>query len=859
MHGQRSQVEQPQQEQEHKQKQLEQAQEQQKQQQQQQKEDDDKEKQHQEDENEQKLQKQRQQQRLQGKQKHLSVPMLPIIPGRSSSLHAYSTNDAHGTKSGIELASWNESPQSLYNSPLLIENIGDDSSHNGDDNGDDTISTNANPATSLTADSAARHYNSPGMIAKRLRTRTTTIVKTTSDPVITIKLIHTPSDQSISSLVSGYSTSGSNSGGESCGEIEEMINTAVALESHYDRFCHYDRFYGLDYSGLFADFDSVSPRIDEEDEDEVDDDKEDDGRHGDDRGTDDEDYDGDEGQEDGDEDENHTSGSNSRNYRSHTMEDFGFGRLPSPSSSNNHRSNTTAAPHTRGLLPQRHITNAAASVVSADASTFGSSTFTRPSTITFGKDARPMKFATTPKLSRYNRNQSSSSFSKELEHENESVGWIDHFLALNSTYRDHLATLNLQLCRALHYHLLQHTRGLIDLQKHILGVSGIGNEKLTSSFLADMVFEKLRPRMEKDLRDQSQVCWAIGELIQQGLGQTLLTLDYEEEDAFEGVRKRIRTQRSKDEGVLVVDDESEEDMDSDDGDGDDEENGENFGLPRWMKTVRKELQEAFPMDDQYPLFKWSFLQSPYATLKDLNIAREALMSLSRSSSIKHEQDSETTSVNERLDSASGQDTIGPFEIEMEMKREQGGRPMLKDEDWKFKGSNPLISFEAAPGQSFRSPSYHCPGNDDKKSFLSSNDSSSVFLSSLPAPPVATGLQTTGSFSTQDSMRTDHFHVDPDSFADRPEVPTQPVVDTNTAEPNFGDDSSIDNPRGLDSSPEWVRIVRALTESDAASPAPNPRLPIWVVYAPQIPSSSTLPFLPLAADINAFNMFVCIIS
>ncbi|KAF9126926.1 hypothetical protein BGW39_006226 [Mortierella sp. 14UC] len=40
------------------------------------------------------------------------------------------------------------------------------------------------------------------------------------------------------------------------------------------------------------------------------------------------------------------------------------------------------------------------------------------------------------------------------------------------------------------------------------------------------------------------------------------------------------------------------------------------------------------------------------------------------------------------------------------------------------------------------------------------------------------------------------------------------------------------------SPDWMRGVRALLQSVAASTAPGTRLPVWLIYAPPTPASSS---------------------
>ncbi|KAF9104603.1 hypothetical protein BGX29_001560 [Mortierella sp. GBA35] len=767
------------------------------------------------------------------------------IPIRSSSLHAYSTNDGgSGSGSPIELIPWHGSPpqeSSIENFPAF-----------------DTASagTTSTAAAVLRAPTPTPMMGLP-ISRTKTRTRTTTITTTRTSPVITIKLVHTPSDQSSASSTTGSSDESvcapathyhSRDQAILCEQEQEegdddsdecIEDLQAALELLRDRT-------ESDSSDPFLTFDSTSPRYQ---------DKQDDPN---DRLSDieEEDQETDRTDETGEKDFDSDESSTDGNKNGDNWPGSGFDNVPEASQGYfDDESYTSTSPPTRVSASDQ----GAAGADSPTSEIIHSSTTTTPS-------AAALTTSTTQKNPPTTTTQGDA--------ERESLNWIDHFLSLNGAYRDHLSTLHLQLAKALHDNLIQHTRGMIHLQHQILGVRGIGNGQLVSMFLEDLVMKKLQPRMQRDLREQRQFCLALGELMQQAFGRSMLTVDYEE-DAYEGVRVDQVPRRWKGKKKKWSEDGSDEDeamvseLEQEQEQGEEEEEEEEREVAKLAKRVDEASRASLPIDHEWSLFRWTFLQRPYATLMDLNQAR------THSEHQHHQfqqQYQQQDSQQEQVDDTAGQNANDCLmEEDAAALSEEGQNEQKVDEDdnvWSLAGESSWLH-----GQTDRS-SHHDHDLDSNNGDLDDHGydgengeyklpldtpgrspapfrsrrnhypSSSRGSSSDDSAPAAGGNNITATpFYRHDPSNCRLESMNVPAFSE-PGTPAGATTQTGTragdgagAESGAAAVSSSTAAAGLNSNPEWIRVIRALTETDAASAAPGTRLPIWVVYAPSIPASS----------------------
>lgn len=744
--------------------------------------------------------------------------LLPsMIPVRTSSLHAYSTNDGYGSESTIELVPWTGSPSSK-DSPLVIEQLPASSS----------TSTSTSTSTSdsvVSSDAAVAGSTSPPVTFLETstnmprKTRTRTIARTTTDPVITIKLIHTPSPSDVSSP-SRLSEMSSNSDSDldSC---EGMNDLRSVVEVQMNRR---QEIFGVDGVDPFADFDSISPWLEAEDEQG--------GEGGEGEGEEDEReyYSSDRNRDDEKGDDNEPgSGSGAGSGA-------GVGHHSSPASDNNRydnfrtlpsqdRSHNKAPPPANGASPR----DAPADLTVPEIPTVHSYT--------------PKDFSSTP--------TKKTNHHSKPNRKRESIAWLDHYLALNNTYRDNLATLHLRLFQSLHRILSAHTTTLLDLQQQILGIQGVGNGKLDNQYLIDLVSTKLSQRMERDLRNQTRFCIGVGELVQQGFGRALLTVDYEEEDEFEGVRVdpvvvavKEKKKRMKEEKVESVEKEEEE----------------------LVKMVNRVCQRGLPVDEQWALFRWTELQRPYATLKDLNEARACIPSSLLKTGHQQEVKEDVEVQDGVMHDPAGRTGQDVAESTVEEKKEENP----SDEEWGSSQAKDSILIrsveELVHNQQQRSsqdqegssgdddidetqfemltpvPGKLPPGDlgargyEHLYSYISDDNTDDG--SETSTPPAGAGPLTRSFYMQDPSHCRLESPIEPLAFSHRPLTPTPPPSskpDITTSDPSPAADDS--EATGLNSNTEWMRVVRALAATEAASSAPGTRLPIWVVYAPPISASS----------------------
>ncbi|KAG9068718.1 hypothetical protein KI688_011001 [Linnemannia hyalina] len=653
------------------------------------------------------------------------------------------------------------------------------------------------------------------------KTRTRTIVRTTTDPIITIKLIHTPSPSDVSSI-SRLSEMSSNSDSDSCEGLNDLRSVVEAQMSRRQEI--------LDAGGvdLFADFDSTSPQLEAEDEqggEEEEEEEEEREYYSGDRGTDD---------EKGDDDEPGSgSGAGVGDRPSHATDNNRYDNFRSSPSQD--RSHNRAPPSAKGASPKDAPVD----------STVPKTPSVHYSTLDILSSA-PTKKANHH--SKHNRKR-------------ESIAWLDHFLALNNTYRDNLATLHLHLFQSLHHTLSAHTTTLLNLQQQILGIQGVRNGRLDNEYLIELVSTKLSRRMERDLRNQTRFCIGVGELVQQGFGSTLLTVDYEEEDEFEGVRV--------DPAVVAVKEKKRKAKErKKNGEEMEEEKEEPMEEKELVKLVSRVYQRRLPVDDQWALFRWTELQKPYATLKDLDEAR-ACMALSLLAAghqqegegdvevqdgIMHdsagytghdvveltvEEQKEESSSDDEWDSSLAEDSVlirsSEEFLHIQQQRnsqDQGGLSGDDDiDETQFEMLTPPAPGNPPPGDL---------GDRDYEHLYSYTSDDNADDGLEPSTPQAGAGPPTRSFYMQDPSHCRlESPVEPLAFSRRPSMPTPPL----SSQPDFttphsspaADDSET---AGVNSNTEWMRVVRALAATEAASSAPGTRLPIWVVYAP--PISASLP-------------------
>ncbi|OAQ23232.1 hypothetical protein K457DRAFT_887483 [Linnemannia elongata AG-77] len=750
-----------------------------------------------------------------------------MIPVRTSSLHAYSTNDGHRSESTIELVPWTGSPKS-QGSPLVVEQLPTSTSIS-------TFSSNSvassNAAVAGSTSPPVTFLETNSNMPKKTRTRT--IARTTTDPVITIKLIHTPSpsDISSSSRLSEMSLN-SESDSDSCEGLNDLRSVVEAQMSRHQEIL------GAGGVDLFADFDSISPRLEAEDV-QGGEDGEDEGE-----GEGKEHYSGDRSMDDDKgEDDEPGSGSGSGAGVGHRST-----RAPDNNRYNNFRcspsqdrSHNKAPPPTKGASPR----DAPAESILLETPSVHPSTLEILSSIPTKKTNHHSK----PKRKR------------------ESIVWLDHFLALNNTYRDNLATLHLHLFQSLHRTLFAHTTTLLNLQQQILGIQGVRNGRLDNEYLIDLVSTKLSRRMEKDLENQARFCIGVGELVQQGFGRTLLTVDYEEEDEFEGVRvdPAVAAVKEKKRKVRERKKNREETV---------EENEEPMEEKELVTLVSRVCQRSLPVDGQWALFRWTELQKPYATLKDLNEAR-ACMPSSLSAAGERDMEDQDGVIHDYV-RHTGHDVAGST---VEVQKEENS----SDEEWDSSLAEDSILIRSA--EEFLHSQQHYNSQDQDGSSGDEDIDETQFEMMTPAPgklphrdlsdshyehsysytsddnaadgsetstPLARAGPSTRSFYLQDPSHCRlESPVEPLAFPHRPLTPTPPPsskADFIPPGPNPAADDS--DTTGINSNTEWMRVIRALAATEAASSAPGTRLPIWLVYAPPIsassPSAATLTGMTTAA-------------
>ncbi|KAF9140554.1 hypothetical protein BGX30_006366 [Mortierella sp. GBA39] len=712
--------------------------------------------------------------------------------------------------STIVLVPWTGSPPS-QGSPLVVEQLPAPTFT--------STSTSTSTSDSTTSsDAAVAGSTSPPVTFLEMntnmprKTRTRTIARTTTDPAITIKLIHTPSPSDASST-SRFSEMSSNSDSDSCEGLNDLRSVVEAQMSRRQEIL------GAGGVDLFADFDSTSPRLEAEDEGEEEEEEEKEYYSGD-RGTDD---------EKGDDDEPGSgSGAGVGGRFAHATDNSRFRSSPSQG-----RSHNRAPPSAKGTSPK----DAPADSTVPETPSVHSSTLDILSS------------APTKKPNHHSK----------PNRKRESIAWLDHFLALNNTYRDNLATLHLHLFQSLHRTLSAHTTTLLNLQQQILGIQGVRNGRLDNEYLIELVSTKLSRRMERDLRNQTRFCIGVGELVQQGFGSTLLTVDYEEEDEFEGVRadpaavavkeKKRRAKERKKNGEEMVE-EKEEPVDE----------------KELVKLVSRVYQRSLPVDEQWALFRWTELQKPYATLKDLNEAR-ACMTLSLLAAGHQQEDEEDVEVQDGV----MHDSVGYTGHDVaESIVEEQKEGSLSDDEWDsslaedsvlVRSSEEFLHIQRqrnSQGQDGSSgdddidetqfemltpaPGNPPPGDlgdrDYEHSYSYTSDDNADD-GSEPSTPQAGAGPPMGSFYMQDPSHCRlESPVEPLAFSRRPSTPTPPLSShpdftTPDSSPATGDSETT----GVNSNTGWMRVVRALAATEAASSAPGTRLPIWVVYAPPISASS----------------------
>ncbi|KAK3847299.1 MAG: hypothetical protein J3R72DRAFT_486097 [Linnemannia gamsii] len=933
-----------------------------------------------------------------------------VIPIRSSSLHAYSTNDGLDG-SPIEIVPYEGSPppkesqirETIHsNSAAIITNTPE-------------MITNPLPLADKTR---TKDGNRP-------KTRTTTITRTTTDPVITIKLVHTPTEQSVAGSIVGDSPPPSasfsstyaeefNADSSEVANMEEDVENEEEAEVPLQRYRH-GYVSGANRANSFTDFDSASQRLDgaveEEQEDEKESnrtDKTDEGEHG---GGDHSTTggDGNSGNENGgpgaESSISHASPpppppQNIQGVDDHDTHNYSLD-LHSPNCTNNLSQPPTTTHnhnHASSPLPENGdqdavtivteysdpaIIYASTAAITApsmaytvDSGNASSSTGNRsvnvdiysdpaiicasPANTTVSSKARIMdsgnavrstgnhnvntdiysdpaiiyaSTAVTAASSKartvdsgnasssvadriidlnnhtsaypsHNNNHSnnnthyshnSNCYDKYYHNhhmpsppERESIFWINHLLALNATYRDSLGTLHLQLCQSIHQSLADHSAGVLELRKHILevhqdailhgipaahqgggGGSGNGDKNMMTNYLAKLITDNLCSRMDKNLEQQALFCWSVGVVLQKALWRTMLTGDYEE-DEFNGERIDCPSPSSS----------------------------PTAGSPTESENDRRNLS----VDDAWPLFKWTFLQKPHATLRELNEARYlALCPLPISKEYRQEnggQGEQSQDKGNQLDSvdnpaATYLKTSPQPEPTQEdnnqdvSKRGPDGQIVLSDSDWNLGDLKPTATTtttttaaitniatytnifvgsaetffqepiskeewfdrrqdddEARPPHSSGSDAYGPPPPPE-------GDSGDDGDSSTSTPgPIATGLADgTRAFYMQDPSHCRlQSPVDPGISSSDPEISTP----TPTLIPAGASTTTVPNPSGragasnegesIISSPEWVRMLRSLLQTEAVGTAHGTRLPVWLVYAPiSAPSGTQMSF------------------
>ncbi|KAF9907670.1 hypothetical protein EC991_010702 [Linnemannia zychae] len=823
------------------------------------------------------------------RQRHSSMP---IVPQRVSSLHAYSTNDGYGG-STIELLPYEKSPPLLH--PPLNGNPIDNytatlssavSASHPRFPLTDTITTTTTTTTTTTSTNTCG--NGP-------RTRSTTIARTTN-PAITIRLVHTPSEQSVeNSLRSSRSSEEAryNSSTQVLEDLEEDQEDDALVEQQLQQVQQRYRAGfgpGASRADIWADFDSVSERLEglvEEEERE-----EEEQAHDEDDGTDEDQPDSDEGstdEEDHDssgrkdgkggpgDDNNDGHGANSNTYDASqdSDEDDVHDRYDySPALHSAHGPNFGSQPASNTYAPSPFEEDFGEPVALDSADPAIIYTPTNATTASF--DAPNVNLQTpNPKahqpqhptqVQAHNHSQMHHSQSLSTTQRHELVPWIDHLLTLNATYRDNLSTLHTQLCYSIHQLLIDHTRGVHQLREDILSITfagaqgGTSRTKLTNAYLSDLISEKLHGRINRDLMDQDRLYWLLGKVLRQGLRKTMLTYDYEE-DEFEGTRVEPSDSAASPAGG---------------------EGGGGQGL-------------LSQMDEQWSLFKWNFSQKPYATLRDLNearCAREALFAAlhqedeqnqgeeNQSITSEVEESYSIESQDESADNLRAQYLEDSLELQgnnLEPKREPDEGVVWNNSDWNRDNDivapatvltaaaiNPINLTESLSQESVSQGGLFGHDGNEAQSLPRRSPHKDTELPSSSSPPLSSPVSDSESSTSPHPVVTefaanarcfymqDPSHCQKQSLAD-PCSRHLPVTSTappppppheggvhKTTEHNHdnhaktGGSTAGPNATNVD----WMRGVYTLLHSVAASTAPGTRLPVWLIYAPPIPASTS---------------------
>jgi hypothetical protein len=633
---------------------------------------------------------------------------------------------------------------------------------------------------------------------------------------------------------------------DSCEGLHDMRGVVEAQTNQ-----RWDPIHAGDGGGvdLFADFDSTNPRLEDEDhigEDEDEEDTDEQEFHKDDRSTyydDNDDYDG------------HGPGSGSGsgpggNHSSHATEDDDlYGDFPPPPSSE-HRFHSNAPAATRRASPKDSSDELSIPEIPSIPSSHSRKNSKRE--IEFSNSQRPRY----DESSHHNHDFETPNNKATSASKRESIAWLDHYLALTSTYRDNLSTLQLDLFHALHHVLREHIQKVLELQHQILGIHGVGDvQKLDNDYLTDLVSHKLKRRMERDVKDLQRFCWAQGEVVQQGFWRTMLTVDYEEEDEFEAGRVDLKERREKErkarekakaKGELVEEEEDDEEVVVG---KEDEEDGEEKELEKLVRRVKE--RAMLPAVEEWPLFRWTALQKPYATLKDLNEALICMQSTAQHGVVYDTivPDIVESPVDERKSRESDEDwdsSLAEDSILIRSAEEYHHYQHYHSHDqygWYGDDDNDGSHLETAA----KRPPASAPARSDVDSdceYAYPSDGHTNIDSGTSTPPPARAA--TRFFYMQDPSRCRlEPPIEPIAFSRRPLTPTPPPAsqrletatpDNSSPEANI---TSATTSSGLNSNTEWMRVVRALAATEAASSAPaGTRLPIWVVYAPPITASTS---------------------
>ncbi|KAG0264703.1 hypothetical protein BG011_006280 [Mortierella polycephala] len=113
---------------------------------------------------------------------------------------------------------------------------------------------------------------------------------------------------------------------------------------------------------------------------------------------------------------------------------------------------------------------------------------------------------------------------------NDPKDWADHFLSIQSAYRNRLASLHHELCKDLHQRLEQHQRQILDLQRDMT----CGLNEL-SPRAAATVHHSIDSRMDQDRKVQRKYCWLMERAIMTSLEGSMFNAGFTE-DTVDGMR-----------------------------------------------------------------------------------------------------------------------------------------------------------------------------------------------------------------------------------------------------------------------------------------------------------------------------------